>query len=522
MKKVQRVWALGILAFAVSAAWGQDSTAPAQDSPQSQEPVPAYGQQNAPAPITENPPISGLDQYSLEPHSAPLSYLQPGGTVSESADSNVENGVGGGTNFRSVSRAIGSLTLQRLWSHYDLAMQYEGGVSYYNIKGVGWKLLQQMDIDQKITWKRGQFSVRDSFSYLPEGNFGASYGSLGSQGVESLGNTAFGPFAIGSSLATLGLVPRIANVSLAEVEQYLSPKSAVTAMGGYAFTHFYGTAPNTFPPISYLNDSQVSAQVGYNRIITPHTQIAVAYGYQGFDFSALAALGSGTAFHTHVIQAMVGHRISGRMDFVIGAGPQFTHIGLACTVIDALTGNPHCGISQSGNATGTIPDFRIGVAGQAKLRYRFPKTSLELTYMRYETAGSGFFAGSQTDLARFSASRPLTRVWSGFIDVGYSRNSRIAALTSAQQGACVYTGQPNPQNLPLCPGVNALTYNSGFAGAGVHRAFGREFHGYASYQFNELAFDNSFCGGLPACSRIGHRHVITIGLDWTPRPIRID
>ena len=63
--------------------------------------------------------------------------------------------------------------------------------------GQGFQSLQQMDIDQKITWKRGQLSLRDTFSYLPEGNFGGSYGSLGSQEIGSLGTTAFGGFSEG-------------------------------------------------------------------------------------------------------------------------------------------------------------------------------------------------------------------------------------------------------------------------------------------------------------------------------------
>jgi hypothetical protein len=37
-----------------------------------------------------------------------------------------------------------------------------------------------------------------------------------------------------------------------------------------------------------------------------------------------------------------------------------------------------------------------------------------------------------------------------------------------------------------------------------------------------LAFDNSYCGGLSPCSRISNRQVITFGLDWTPRPMRLD
>ncbi len=263
MSKHQSIWILGMLAFALSGAWAQDtSTPPATEAPPQstpQEPVPAYGQDNAPAPISENPPLSGLDLPSLEPHAAPLSYFQPGATFSESADSNIGSELGSGS-FNSVSRALGSVILKRLWSNYDLGLDYVGGVGYYDIAGQGFKALQQMDLDQKITWKRGQLSLRDSFSYLPEGNFGGAYGSMGSQGISSLGNTAFGGFWGGSSLGTLGLAPRILNVSLADISENLTPKSAITVAGGYAFTHFYGNDISTGAP--FIGSSQVSAQVG--------------------------------------------------------------------------------------------------------------------------------------------------------------------------------------------------------------------------------------------------------------------
>jgi hypothetical protein len=500
MSKHRNILTLSMLACALSGAWAQDSSTPATPPTSTepaapsgqQEPVPAYGQENTPAPVSENPPLSGLDLPSLEPHAAPLSYIQPGATFSESAESNAGD-VTGGSGFTSVSRALGSLTLKRLWSNYDLALDYFGGVGYYTLQGQGLKLLQQMDLDQKVTWKRGQLSVRDSFSYLPEGNFGGAYGSTGSQGIGSLGNTAFGGFWGGSSLGNFGLAPRLLNVSLADISENLTPKSAITAAGGYAFTHFYGTdASGT----SFIGSSQVSAQVGYNRLLTSHTQIALVYGYQGFDFSVF-----GTAFHSNIIQGMYGHRISGRMDLLLGAGPQFTRISSACTLLDALGGIPGCGVNSSGQATGSIPNTRIGVAAQARLRYAFPKTSLTMTYQRFETSGSGFFAGSQSDIGRLGAERPLTRVWSAFTDIGYSRNSRLQ---------------------PSSGGVNAETYAYGFAGAGLHRALGRDFHAFASYQFNELTFDQSYCMANTLCSRISNRQLVTFGLDWTPRPIRID
>jgi hypothetical protein len=253
---------------------------------------------------------------------------------------------------------------------------------------------------------------------------------------------------------------------------------------------------------AFIGSAQTSAQVGYNRILTSHTQIALVYGYQAFDFSVL-----GTAFHSHVIQGMYGHRISGRMDLLLGAGPQITFLSVCPLFI----------VGQC--LSGEVPDTRLGVAGQARLRYKFPKTSLDLSYQRFQTSGSGLFAGAQSDIARLTVDRPLSRVWTALADLGYSRNSRLQSLS---QATCVYPGQANPGGLPPCPGINAKTYSYGFAGVGLHRAFGRDFHGYASYQFNELSFDQSFCGAATACNRISNRSVVTIGLDWTPRPIRID
>jgi hypothetical protein len=511
MTKLHSIGVLGMMVCALSGAWGQDnstnSTPPATEPPateapqngQPPQPVPAYGQENAPPPISENPPLSGLDLPSLEPHSAPLSYLQPGATVSESADTNAGNSLGG-QQVTSVSRALGSVTLQRLWSHYDLALDYVGGVGYYNIHGQGLKSLQQLDMEQKINWKRGQFSVRDSFSYLPEGNFGGSYGSLGSQGIGSLGSTSFGLFANGTALGTLGLAPRILNVSLAEIQENLTPKSAITVAGGYAFTHFYGSG---FDGTSFIGSSQTSAQAGYNRILSSHTQIALVYGYQGFDFSVV-----GTAFHTQIVQGLYGHRISGRMDLLLGAGPQLTFIDTQSATIEGTSIVPI-----------TVKNTRLGVAAQARLRYQLSRTALDLTYRRFTTSGSGLFAGAQSDIVHLTATRPLTRVWSVFTDIGYSHNSRVQPLSEQQVTQC---SLQSPPFLDICPANNANSYSYGYVGGGLHRAFGRNLHGYVSYQFNELSFDHQYCVTGTVCSRISNRSVATFGLDWTPRPIRLD
>src|SRR5580692_4708637 len=131
MTKRHSLWGLVVLVVAYSLAWGQDDSAqqPANSAAQTnpQQPVPAYGPANGEPSGSENPPISGVDMPNLQPHAAPLSYLQAGAHVSEAVDSNVENTLGG-SNISSITNLLGSLDLQRLWSHYNLGLEYVGGV----------------------------------------------------------------------------------------------------------------------------------------------------------------------------------------------------------------------------------------------------------------------------------------------------------------------------------------------------------------------------------------------------------
>jgi|SRR5580658_99658 hypothetical protein len=504
MSKRRSIWVLVVLVLALSAAWGQDSSAqkPADAPPDAtpQQPVPAFGQDNQTPPVNENPPISGLDMPNLEPHAAPLSYLQPGAHVSESVDSNIQNSLGG-SDVSTISRGLGSLELQRLWSHYDLYVDYLGGVGYYNEQRIGLEQIEELGLNQKITWKRGEFGVRDAFSYQPEGSFGSAYGSVGTTGAGMAGQSAF--FG-GSALGALGQVPRIMNLALVDVVESLTPKSSITATGGYGIVHFLQNEPGTGD--SFIGNSQITGEVGYNRVLGPHDQGALMYAYEGFDFS------TGVNFHSNIIQLMWGHRVSGRMDLLIGAGPQFTEINNYPVVVANPTPSdtiPPCSVSSGLLLVCPTNDLRIGAAGRASLRYRFPKFSMSLVYQHYLTSGSGFFEGAESDIVNLTANRHLGRLWSAYTDIGYSRNSRVLPLTCTTAN---------------CPGVSANVYQYEFLGVGVHRMFGRNFHAFASYQFNYLEFDASYCQtSTPGpCSRVSPRSVGTIGLDWIPRPIRID
>ena len=328
MNRGQIILTLTLSLLTASVAWAQG------DDKQQPTPAPAFGQDNPAPTVSENPPISAIDQPGLEPHAAPESFLLPGLHFSESADTNVGNQLGGST-FSTVTRGLGSLTLQKLWKNYDLAMDYVGGAAYYNQSGIGLEQLQQFDMDNRINWKRGQLAIRDSFSYLPEGTFGFSaYGGegaynsgLGSLGAGLLGSAAFAGQASafnGGSTVSLGQVPRLTNLGLVDVVENLTPKSAVTVAAGYALVHFYGdieSPAGSEENISFIGSREFTAQAAYDRVLNAKDQVALSYGYQAFDFSTV-----NTSFHASVIQIMYGHRVSGRMDFTIGAGPQFTHL----------------------------------------------------------------------------------------------------------------------------------------------------------------------------------------------------
>jgi hypothetical protein len=482
---------LGLLSVAASA---QDTGAapPAdQNPPTNTAPAPAFGQDGPPPQQNvDNPPISGLDLPNLDPNTSSRSFLVPGVHVSQSVDTNIGSQVGGNA-VQGITRALGSLALQKLWSREDVGVQYVGGGGYYSSQNIGLTQFHSLDADQRYRWRTGQFALRDSFSYLPEGSFGfGAYGGSGALGgvgglggggggITGIGLGGGGALAGGASLGSLGQVPRINNTAIADITQSVSPRSSFTLAGTFGLVHFTGdNAPILVNGqlVTFFNSQQVGAQAGYNYQINRSDQIGLLYGYQSFHYPTSIA----GNFRTHLVHVLYGHRISGRMDLVLGGGPQVTVIK-----------SPISGDSSD-----------LSASGRAMLRYRFTQASIALSYDRYNSSGSGFYGGAKTNLVRLTATRPFGRLWNGTADIGYTTNSRI---------------------LPATPGtVAGQSYNYTYAGASLHRRFGREFSGFVSYQFNNQGFDSSFCGNLPSCNRTSRRQVGLVGFDWTPHPIRLD
>jgi hypothetical protein len=468
-------WAVAVISLSMWAV--------AQDIPREQPsttPAPAFGQ-NAPILNPENPPISGLDEPALELRTASRSFIAPALQLSESADTNAGNQFGS-YSVEAVTRFLGALDLQRFWSKTDLLAEYLGGGALYS-SDTSVRQFHAFGAEFVTRWRTGQATFRDSFSYLPEGSFSlGSFGGVpglglatGGMGTGESGGGLPGTHSFGTGQqGSIGLIPRIANTAIVDVVQTITPRSAITLAGGFSNAHFYDDSK------SLLNSDQTTAQLGYSHMLSRHNQVAAIYGYQLFRFPQT----TGGQIQNHVFNLRWSHTITGRMSLVVGAGPQYS-------------------IIQGAN----IPDAKHWSAnGRIQLRYRLQKTSFVVAYEKYTSSGSGFFAGSDTHVARLGVKVPVGRTMEFFGDLGYSHNKRLSPFSGS--------------------GVAGSHYDEGFAGAVLRKHFGRTYDVFVAYRFGEIGFDSAdpLCGipGFGTCGQVSQRHTGTVGVQWHPTPTRIE
>jgi hypothetical protein len=69
--------------------------------------------------------------------------------------------------------------------------------------------------------------------------------------------------------------------------------------------------------------------------------------------------------------------------------------------------------------------------------------------------------------------------------------------------------------------VDAGSYNNGSAGFVLRKHLGRTFDFFSSYRFSELAFNVPVSIG-GSSGRISRQQVGVVGVEWHPRPTRIE
>lgn len=478
MKSMAKMRTIGLALL----VFGMSVCAAAQNSSQSQPattPVPAFGQ-NAQVLNPENPPVSGLDEPGLNLHTATRSFISPALQVSESVDTNGENRFGD-TNLQSTTRVLGALDLQQFWSKSDLFLEYLGGGAFYN-NPYYVRQLQAAGLEAVTRWRTGQMTLRDAFSYLPDGSFSiGAFGALPGLGLATggMGNGMAGGVLPGSQafgngqFGAIGDIPRLANTAILDAVQAINPKSAITVVGAFSNAHFFDN------PELLINSDEVTVEGGYSHLLSRHDQVGAVYAFQLFQFPQ----DTGGQIYNHIVNLRWSHTISGRMSLIAGAGPQYTDLG-----------------EIGGNYT------HWSVSARVQLRYKLGHSSMIASYEKFTSAGSGFFLGADTQAARFGYTRPLGRTWEFYGDLAYSHNSELQ-LPEAPIGA-----------------IGATSYNEGTGGAVFRKHLGRVYDFFAAYRFGELAFNapTSFSGFGGPVGRISQRQVGAVGVEWHPRPIRIE
>lgn len=472
--KRKHLWLLAMLAASVTSGWAQtgqppDSSTAATTSANTDPKADARtgdssdeaGQKSANSP-------SDIDQGNMDPTSNRRSFFSAGANVVEGTETSVGSNKGSSSQTSSFTTALGSLHLLSLRRYSDTAIDYLGGAELYGESTT--TPIQQLNATDRIRWRRGQLILADEFGDLPGGGFGSEwFGGAAAYNLASAGVNA-NPPAPPDLAGLLGSInytgTGISNVSLGELAKTLTPRSSITAAGGYGFTDYSLISAGE----SLINNHGTAAQASYNYQMSRRNQIGFLYGFQDLQFPEA---GQGSV-RTNLGEVLYSRQVSSRVDFSLGIGPEFAKLSN--------------GVSGSSS--------QINASGYVSLNYRLRKGGVAFSCDRLVTNGSGLFAGANTDACQFSFTRP-TRYWSTSFDAGYLKLSQIGQVPAA---------------------VSSQNYQYGFVGVAVQRQLGGHLGVFGSYQFSDQSRGNYICTLSGPCGFSGGVHSFSIGINLVAPP----
>jgi len=365
-----------------------------------------------------------------------------------------------------ATRGTGDVSLQKYWGRSFTSVDYVGGSLYYPSNSLNnQSYIQQVTLAQRFLGKTRELILVDSFG---DSNAGGSFGSSLLSDTAGRGLSYFS----GGDVYAVGSV--ISNVAQAGLTQKLSRRSTLLVLGSYGVSFYSGAA-------SINNrDSSVAAQYGYR--LDRRSTIGALFVHRSFQFPA----GNEGSVGSYVTAFSYSRMLSRRFSFVGSVGPSFDNI-TSQFVVPIIT--PPLVL--------TVKTRRIDLSAYGELGYAFRNGAAGLSYQRLTTGGSGLFAGANTDAVVLTISRRLSRAWGENLSAGFARLKQI------QQSSA---------------GTIVPSYQYWYAGATLTRNIGRSFNFFGSYQFTNQNSTNSTC---VANHCLGRQSLVTIGLNWHPRAIRL-
>jgi len=471
---------LCVVALGVSAAQAQQQT---QD-----QPIPAYHSPLAsqadntdpnapPAQLTpDNRALTGIQDPTIGVASTNHSYWTPHVDLGVTLDTEPPVG-GSGSGLTTWTSLTGGVDLRWMSGRSDMTLGYIGGGVFSNDGSSSNGIVQDLNFVDKLSFRRWALTLIEQAAYTPE----SAFGSGGFPGVSLPGGEpGLGGLVPGQTIIT-SEGQRFFNTSLGQVDVYLTPRSSLTFVGGYSLLHSFNE--------NLLDYGDLIAQAGYNYQITRKDTLGVSYVFAGFRYDNFDE-----SINTNTLLFSYGRKVTGRLAFRIGAGPEFTFIN---TPIIPGTGVGTIGPPSGGSTTNVY--WYLATS----LQYQMQRTALSATYSHGVAGGSGVFAGSLADTLTGSAVRQLSRVSSGTWTVGYSRNTELATSGLPQ---IQFSNQP---------------YDYWYTGLNYSRLWGRSLNLNLGYQLQYQNSNASFCTGT-GCGSSFVRNLITFGVGWRKQPIPIE
>ena len=412
-------------------------------------------------------PLTGLLSPTLGSPGLQHSYWIPGfqwsGAIQSQSYNQTQN-----SDWLMNNYFAGNLSLIKAWGHNQLAMNYSGGgyISTNSAQGNGY--YQQLALSQTFNWNRWQLQLSDQFSYLPESSFGfggsTGLGSPGAGGslspvIPTIGNNNVPNQGI---FAAIG--PRYSNAGAVQLTYATSPRGSITFGGSYGLLNFVDAGN--------VDSNSTTGTLGYNYTLSRESTIGAFYRFSAYHYP-----GQPQANGDHSFNLAYGRKITGRLALQLYAGPDFT------------TSRIH--------PAGDSWDY--GVNAGANLQYASLNGSISLSFSHGTSGGSGVLTGSTSDQVNFGVNRRLTRLWTGQLNAGYSRNTPVGSATQ----------------------TNTQTYNTWSVGGGLNRPLGR--YTTLGINYNAQFTDYGLAGCIgPACTSNQTYHYVTINFQWRTRPFVLE
>jgi hypothetical protein len=443
-------------------------------------PYPAASNGNAEDPIA-NPQelapdtraLAGARDLSLGIPALTHSFWQPLFNLMLTLDTNplATNHSSGLTTWTSL---FGGVDLHRMSGRSDLTLNYLAGGLTANNGNASNSLSHQLELGEKLRWRRITISFFNQLSYLPEAAFGS--GLTSGPSLPNAQGLSLQPVLTPNQSILTARGQRISNSFLTEVDRLLTPRSSVTFVGSYSLLRFVDNG--------FLNFGDAVFQTGYNHQFTRKDTVALLYRFTAFRYNNFDQSIDG-----HVVQVSYGRRVTGRLAFQVAAGPA---VGFFRTPISTSTGTP------GGSTTTTSSSTQAYWTLDTSMTYQRQRTQFGLAYDHSLSGGAGVLAGAINNQVSGSINSQLTRTLNGGFVLGYARNQGLNVAAPSNQ-----------------------SYNYWFSGMDFSHPWGRWTSLFLSYRAQFQNSNTDFCVGT-TCGKSLVRHTVSIGFGWRPRPIPIE